>query len=80
MSLPKYALAIRHVHFEHCGSLAEALLDRNFGLRYVDVGRHDLRRIDVSEADLVIALGGPVGVCDTDAYPWIADELAHRRL
>ncbi len=54
MSLPKYALAIRHVHFEHCGSLTEVLLDRDFGLRYVDVGRHDLRGIDVSEADLVI--------------------------
>jgi len=75
MSMPRYALAIRHVHFEDCGSLTEVLLDHNFGIRYIDVGRHDLRAIDVTEADLVIALGGPIGVYDSDSYPWIADEL-----
>ena len=82
MTLPRYALAIRHVHFEHCGSLAEVLLERGFELRYVEVGRRDLRTVDVSEADLVVALGGPVGVYDTDKYPWIRDELAliERRL
>ncbi|MEJ0034713.1 MAG: glutamine amidotransferase [Gammaproteobacteria bacterium] len=72
---PRYALAIRHVHFEDCGSLAEVLLEHNFGIRYVDAGRHDLRDLDVSQADLVVSLGGPVGVYDTDAYPWIRDEL-----
>lgn len=30
--MPKYALAIRHVHFEDCGSLTEVLLDHNFGI------------------------------------------------
>lgn len=75
-SMPKYALAIRHVHFEDCGILIETLLERNFGIRYVDVGRHDLREIDVSEADLVIGLGGPVAVYDADLYPWIHHELA----
>lgn len=73
--MPGYALAIRHVHFEDCGSLTEVLLDHNFGIRYVDVGRHDLREIDLSRTDLVIALGGPVGVYDSDSYPWIRDEL-----
>ena len=75
-SMPKYALAIRHVHFEDCGSLIETLLDRNFGIRYIDVGRHDLREIDVGEADLVIGLGGPVAVYDSQLYPWIQHELA----
>jgi GMP synthase (glutamine-hydrolysing) len=74
--MPGYALAIRHVHFEDCGSLADVLLDHNFGIRYIDVGRHDLREIDVREADMVIALGGPVGVYESDYYPWIRDELA----
>jgi GMP synthase (glutamine-hydrolysing) len=73
--MPGYALAIRHVHFEDCGSLTDVLLEHNFGIRYIDVGRHDLREIDVSEADLVIALGGPVGLYESDYYPWIRDEL-----
>lgn len=79
---PRYALAIRHVHFEDCGSLTEVLLQHDFSIRYIDVGRHDLRDIDVSQADLVVALGGPVGVYDTDVYPWIRDELnaVHRCL
>ena len=75
-SAPKLALAIRHVHFEDCGSLVDVLLERNFAIRYIDVGRHALRDIDVSTADLVIALGGPVGVYEVDRYPWIAAELA----
>ena len=75
-SMPRCALAIRHVHFEDCGLLADALLERNFGIRYVDVDRHDLCDIDVGLADLVIGLGGPVAVYDADVYPWIRDELA----
>ena len=74
--MPKYALAIRHVHFEDCGSLTEVLLDHDFGIRYLDVAKHSLRDIDVSQVDLLVNLGGPVGVYDADRYPWIRDELA----
>lgn len=73
--MPRSALAIRHVHFEDCGSLTGVLLDHNFGIRYVEAGRHDLRDIDVSQYDLIVALGGPVSVYGADHYPWIRDEL-----
>lgn len=75
-SLPKLAIAIRHVHFEDCGSLTEVLLERNFAIRYIDVGRHPLADIDVAAADLVIGLGGPVAVYDHARYPWMRHELA----
>lgn len=78
----RLALAIRHVEFEDCGTLAEVLRDRGFTLRYVDVARTDLRSVDPLAPDLLVGLGAPVGVYDTALYPWIAEELSllERRL
>ncbi len=75
MSARGLALAIRHVHFEDCGTLAEALAARGLEIRYVNPARDDLRNIDVVSPDLVIGLGGPVSVYDAHRYPWIDDEL-----
>lgn len=71
----RLALAIRHVEFEDCGTLAEVLRDRGFAIRYVDVGRDDLRTVDPVAPELLIGLGAPVGVYDTQLYPWISEEL-----
>ena len=71
----KLALAVRHVHFEDCGTLGDVLVERGFTVRYLEAGRDALNDIDVSTADLVISLGGPVGVYDCERYPWIRDEL-----
>jgi GMP synthase (glutamine-hydrolysing) len=71
----KLALAIRHVEFEDCGTLAEVLRDRGFTIRYVDVGRADLHAIDPIAPELLVGLGAPVGVYDTQLYPWITEEL-----
>ena len=75
MPAKKLALALRHVHFEDCGTLAEVLTDRFFDIRYVDVGREDLNNLDTLRPDLVIGLGGPVSVYDAQHYPWITAEL-----
>ncbi len=71
----KLALAIRHVEFEDCGTLAEVLRGRGFQVRYADVARVDLRAVDPLAPDLLIGLGAPVGVYDVELYPWIAQEL-----
>ncbi len=71
----RLALAIRHVEFEDCGTLAEALRERGFLIQYVDVGRADLRAIDPLAPDLLIGLGAPVAVYEAKQYPWIAAEL-----
>ncbi len=69
------ALAIRHVHFEDLGTFAPMLADAGYTVRYHDVGLHDLRALDPCEADLLLVLGGPVGAYETDAYPFLADEI-----
>jgi GMP synthase (glutamine-hydrolysing) len=75
MSPPRLALAIRHVHFEDCGTLTDVLRARGFEIRYIEPWRENLRDLDAVAPDLVVGLGGPVGVYEDDRYPWIADEL-----
>jgi GMP synthase (glutamine-hydrolysing) len=75
MSSPRLALAIRHVHFEDCGTLADVLHARGFEIRYIEPWRENLRDLDILTPDLVVGLGGPVAVYEADRYPWIADEL-----
>jgi len=75
MSSPRLALAIRHVHFEDCGTLGAVLRTRGFEIRYIEPWHEDLDRLDSATPDLVIGLGGPVSVYEEDRYPWIAGEL-----
>lgn len=67
------AQAIRHVPFEDLGAFAPVLARRGFDVRYAEAGETAL---EDGNADLLIVLGGPVGVYDAAAYPWLADEIA----
>lgn len=75
MSPKRLALALRHIHFEDCGILADLLVERGFEVRYVEPWRADFSALDVTTPDLLIGLGGPVSVYEADRYPWITDEL-----
>lgn len=69
-----HALAIRHVAFEDLGILGEVLTTRGFEIAYVDaVG--GLSGVDPLRPDLLVVLGGPIGVYEEDAYPFLSDEL-----
>lgn len=50
----KRALAIRHVHFEDCGTLGDLLLERGFHIEYIEAARTSLLEIDVTTPDLLI--------------------------
>jgi len=71
----KEVIAIRHVAFEHLGTLAPLLSGRGFRVRYLDVGVTDLSILDALAPDLLVVLGGPIGAYEDDRYPYIADEL-----
>jgi GMP synthase (glutamine-hydrolysing) len=78
----KSCLAVRHVAFEDLGLLGPLLADRGYDVRYHDAG---IERFDVNSLlapDLVIVLGGPIGVYESETYPFIAGEVAaiRRRL
>lgn len=78
----KTVLAIRHVAFEDLGSFGAVLHHAGYQLRYHDSGQAPLDLDAALAADLLVILGGPVGVYDGADYPWLADELdvARRRL
>lgn len=68
--------AIRHVCFEDLGSFAGVLAERGLSPLYRDAGIDDLAGIDPLAPELLVILGGPIGVTDTAAYPFLRDELA----
>ncbi|PRB14180.1 glutamine amidotransferase [Microbacterium sp. MYb62] len=78
---PRTALAFRHVHFEDLGIIEPLLRERGYHVEYLDLGVEaiDIERVDT--ADLLIVLGGPFGVHDTDGYPLLhasKEAVAHR--
>jgi GMP synthase (glutamine-hydrolysing) len=72
--MPK-AVAITHVPFEDLGSLAAVLAERNYAVQTLDACTADLQNLDPLAADLLVVLGGPIGVYETDRYPFLSGEL-----
>jgi GMP synthase (glutamine-hydrolysing) len=73
------AIVITHVDFENLGSLKPALEQADYAIEVVNACVTDLRTID-SKSDLLIVLGGPVGVYEQDAYPFLKAEIDLIRL
>src|SRR5436190_6334978 len=74
--MPRTTIAIRHIHFEDLGTFEPVLTDAGYGIQYYDAGVHPLGTLDPMNPDLIIVLGGPVGVYETEAYPFLAEERA----
>lgn len=72
----KTCLVIRHVAFEDLGIFEPALRDAGFAVDYRQAGVDAVTPEAMSAADLVVVLGGPIGVYETDKYPWLNDEIA----
>jgi GMP synthase (glutamine-hydrolysing) len=69
------AIAIRHVQFEDLGTLAPVLTGAGFEVAYADVDSGVLADFDPLADDLVVVLGGPLGVYQGEAYPFLNDEI-----
>jgi len=72
----KLALVIRHLAFEDLGSLDGVLSSQGYELRYLDAGVDDIAQVSRDTPDLLIVLGGPIGVYETAVYPFLHDEIA----
>jgi len=71
----KTVQAIRHIGFEDLGSFAAPLRESGYDIEYIDVAESDPATLDALAADLLVVLGGPIGVYDHDAYPVVTDEI-----
>ena len=71
----KAALALRHVAFEDVGVWAATLDAAGYDLAYVEVGVRPLPLDRIQACDLLIVLGAPIGVYETEAYPFLIEEI-----
>lgn len=74
-SASRTCLALRHVAFEDLGTLEPLFRNRGFRTRYIRAGAPCPSVREWLEADLCVVLGGPVGVGDTESYPYLKTEL-----
>jgi GMP synthase (glutamine-hydrolysing) len=75
---PRRVAAIRHLAFEDLGLFGEVFAALGWPVEYHEAGLDDLAA-PLLEADLAVILGGPIGVYETDRYPFLNDELAALR-
>jgi len=73
-------LAIQHVPFEDLGSLGDELGRGPFQVRTVEASMPEFESVDLLEPELVVVLGGPIGVYETVAYPFLEGEIAGLRV
>ena len=69
-------IAVRHVAFEDLGLLAPLLSERSVSVRYLEAGVDNFGSTGLIAPDLVVVLGGPIGVYEEDQYPFLYEELA----
>jgi GMP synthase (glutamine-hydrolysing) len=76
------AVALRHVAFADLGLLAPVLAREGWDVAYRDAAIDDLGHESIAGADLLVVLGAPIGVYETDSYPFLKSEIAliERRL
>lgn len=79
--MKKRALVLGHVAFEDLGSIAAPFQAAGYEIDDVDATLVDFAQLD-EEADVLVLLGGPIGVGDGAVYPIIDQEIAlvRRRL
>lgn len=78
----KTVAVIRHVHFEDLGTFEAVLTAFGYRIHYYDIGMNALWTLDAAAPDLMVVLGGPIGVYETEAYPFLKEErqLIEKRL
>ncbi len=74
----KRALIIRHVPYEGVAGYREPIEAAGYHVDRIDVADPAFSSLDLAEPDLLIMMGGPMGVYEADTHPWIACQL--RRL
>ena len=80
--MQKTALIIRHVPYEGVAGFRAPIEAAGYAIDRVDVADPRFSSVDLAAPDLLIMMGGPMGVYEREAYPWITCQLGRlaRRL
>jgi GMP synthase (glutamine-hydrolysing) len=71
----KSCIALRHVRFEDLGTLTPILRKRDFDVRHLEAGIDPIEHAKIEDANLLVVLGGPIGVYDAGTYPFLSHEI-----
>jgi GMP synthase (glutamine-hydrolysing) len=69
-------LVLSHVAFEDLGSLEAPLRERGFAIESILAATARFPLPQAGSCDLLVVLGGPIGVYDQQDYPFLKDEIA----
>lgn len=69
------ALIIRHVPYEGVAGYRQPIEAAGYEIDRIDVADPAFGKLDLCEPDLLIMMGGPMGVYEQAQYPWIACQL-----
>lgn len=65
---------IQHLAFEDLGSFEPVLRQRGHAIEVLQAGVDDVSAA-IRQAECLVVLGGPIGVYETEAYPFVVDEV-----
>lgn len=74
--MSKIAHVIRHISYEDLGSFESVLQDYGYKIQYFDAGYDDFSELNDDPAELLVTMGGPIGVYEDADFPFIRDELS----
>ena len=75
----KRALIIRHTPYEGIAGFRAPIEAAGYAVDRIDVTEPAFAGVDLVDPDLVALMGGPMGVYERDAHPWIDRELTRLR-
>jgi GMP synthase (glutamine-hydrolysing) len=71
----KTCLVIRHTPYEGIAGFRKPVEEAGYAIDRIDVTDPAFQHVDFDEPDLVVMMGGPMGVYETDRHPWITCEV-----
>lgn len=72
----KRALIVRHVPREGAAGFLDPIEAAGYEIMRIDVADPAFEAVDLCTPDLLIMMGGPMGVYEVDAHPWIPLQIA----
>jgi len=73
----KSVVAIQHIAFENLGSFEAVLSEQGYAVQYLPAWSANLAaQVQALAPDLLVVLGGPIGVYEDTIYPFLRQEMA----
>ncbi len=73
--MSRKAAVLRHVTYEGLDALEPILVNAGYNIEYIDVPEDKAFAHKAEDADLLVILGGPMGVYEADQYPFLHGEI-----